>query len=225
MAGEDGKMNWTMKIYYVLLISIVTSYTAVYAQESRLLYDDKVAEICRWIDVLKGDLDSYEEVGSEMAGKMYWRLMEEFYENCSEVEAMCSLWDDVDRTGINDTAFQAEKDRGTRPQSTDNFCAGDETRYHYSLYECSLLQGSCVSSLLNQRSGAQLFLIIPYNAGSISVRAFLNGTEIEVISSSVMKGCLEFYVNAGIDDNIRINVNNESSANQSFVLVNHNSGK
>jgi hypothetical protein len=52
MAGEDGKMNWTMKICYVLLISIVTSYTAVYAQESRLLYDDKVAEICRWIDVI-----------------------------------------------------------------------------------------------------------------------------------------------------------------------------
>ena len=225
MAGEDGKMNWTMKKIYVFLISILISCPALSSQESRILYDEKVSELCSWVDALKESSDSYDEVRREMAGKMYWRLMEEYYENCSDVEAMCSLWDEVDKTGINDTAFQAEKDRGTKPQSTDNFCAGDETRYHYSLYECSLLSGKCVSSLLGLRSGGQLFLIIPYNEGSISARVLLNGTEIGISSSQVMEGCLEFYVEAGINDKIRVDVNNESSDNQSFVLINHNSGK
>lgn len=195
------------------------------AQEANTLFDDKVTEICSWVDALKKDSEGYRKVGSEMADNMYWRLMEEYYENCTDVTVMCSLWDDVDKTGINDTAFQAEKDRGTKPQSTDNFCSGNETKYHYSLYECCLFSGKCVSTVLNHRKGSQLFLIIPYNPGVISAKVFLNNRSIEMSDYPVCEGGMEFYFDAEESDQIRVEVTNGSSDNQSFVLVNHNSIK
>lgn len=218
-------MNGIMNRFYFFLISVLLSVTTLSAQERDSLFDERVAQICSWVDVLKRDAGSYDAVRAEMTGKMYWRLMEEYYENCSDPEGMCSLWDEVEKTGINDTAFQAEKDRGTRPQSTDNFCVGSEMRYHYSLYECSILPHKHVSTFLDQRSGAQLFLIIPYEDDGISVRAFLNEKELEVSASEVREGCLEFNARAEIDDRIRIDVYNGSTSNRSFVLINHNSGR
>jgi hypothetical protein len=98
-------------------------------------------------------------------------------------------------------------------------------RYHYSLYECSILPHKHVSTFLDQRSGAQLFLIIPYEDDGISVRAFLNEKELEVSASEVREGCLEFNVLAEIDDRIMLDVYNGSTSNRSFVLINHNSGR
>lgn len=187
------------------------------------MFDDKVAEMCGWIDDLKDKPDSYESICVEMTEKMYWRLMEEFPDNCTNMDNMCSLWDVVEKTGINDTAFQAEKNRGTRPQSTNSFCAGDETEYHYSLYECSMFPGKCVSVVLDQRRGKQLILVIPYNPSCISTRVFVNEKEIEMSDNPVREGSMEFYIEVGESDHIRIDVYNESSFNQSFVLINHNS--
>ncbi len=212
-----------MNRFNVIVISILLSGVTLCAQEKNSLFDDKVTEICSWIDALKQNSEGYKEVCSDMADNMYWRLMEEYYDNCTDVTVMCSLWDDVDKTGINDTAFQAEKNRGTKPQSTDNFCSGNETKYHYSLYECSLFPGKCVSTVLGQRKGGQLFLIIPYNPGVISAKVFLNDRPIEMSDNPSWEGCPEFYFDAEESDQIRIEVSNVSSSNQSFVLVNHNS--
>ena len=211
---------------------MITNAGIASAQTWAGLFDENVAEICGWIKTLKDEREGYKVVRKEMAGKQYWRLMEECYENCIDKDSMCDLWDAVDMTGINDDAFQAEKDRGTRPQSTDNFCAGNETRYLYSFYECRVKAGAVVSTVLGQRSGAQLFAFIPYDefdAIEIKVQLVKAGsqTEYEIPGCRTADGYMIFYSDEAVtpSDIIRIDISNMSGSNQSVVLVNHNSCK
>lgn len=205
----------------VLLLSTLTSVS--YAQERPVLFDDNVAQICEWVKTLKENPKNYRNVCRDMAVETYWRFMEEYYENSPDAGNMCALWDDVQKTGLNDTAFEAEKERGTRPLSTDNFCAGNETRYRYSLYECTLLADCCVSTTLNQRNGPQLLLVVPYNPGTVSVEVFLNGNKVS--AGITPEGYMSFYIDERVkmSDDIRIDVHNTSSENQSVIVINHNS--
>jgi len=212
-----------MKRLQIVVFFVYTMMSVSYAQDRQALFDDNVAQICEWVKTLKENQKNYRNVCRSMAVEVFWRFMEEYYENSPDVGNMCALWDDVQKTGLNDTAFQAEKERGTRPQSTDNFCAGNETRYRYSLYECTLLSDCCVSTTLSQRNGPQLLLVIPYNLGAVSAEVYLNGDKVP--ADITPEGYMSFYIDERVkmSDDIRIDVHNVSSLNQSVVVINHNS--
>lgn len=209
----------------LLIFCSLFSATIVCAQDDKNLYDDKVDMICGFIQRLHNAPDRYDDVYREMRELDFWRLMDEFYDNCSDTDAMCRLWDDVAITGINDRAFQAEQYRGTRPQTTDNFCAGNETRYRYSFYECAVKVGHTVRSVLSGRFGKQLFLFVPYNQTALDFRLSVNGVSYPVIRNA--DGIWESEVDESVngDDDIVIEIENVSSLNQSVVIVNHNSSE
>lgn len=212
-----------MKRFAPLFLALLSSVWS-FAQENHMLFDDKMDELCSMVELLHNRPDNYMDVYESLRTRDYWRLMEEFHENCETIGNMCTLWDKVELTGINDRAFQAEQARGTKPQSTDNFCAGNETRYHYSFYECRILAERYVESILSGRQGQQLFVVIPYNPGSIRMEITVNDNVVQTFETS--DGYLECFISDELDieDEIRIKVVNASGMNQSAVIINHNSG-
>lgn len=195
------------------------------AQEMSSLHDSCISEICRFVNTLRHAPEKYEQVFMELSERKYWRLMEEFDENCSPRSSLCSLWDKVEMTGINDRAFQAEQKRGSIPQSTDNFCTGNEASYSYSFFECRILSGKSMRSHVSQRTGPQLFIIMPYNPGCISATLSIGSQTYE--GSVDAKGNILFEITAGVkpDDVIDITITNTSASNQSAVIINNNTRK
>lgn len=212
-----------MKKFFSIVLFVVLSSQLVFGQGKHPLFDDKMDEICALVESLHASPECYMEVYEALRVRDYWRLMEEFHENCETVGNMCSLWDKVDFTGINDRAFQAEQARGTRPQSTDNFCAGSETRYHYSFYECKVLAGCTVDSFISGRQGQQLLVVVPYNPGTLHIDVSVNGKAVQ--SEQTSDGYIECFISDDltVNDEIVIKVVNDSDINQSVVIINHNS--
>ncbi|MBR5299234.1 MAG: hypothetical protein IKU36_03165 [Bacteroidales bacterium] len=210
----------------ITLFIIYASYASyAYAQESSPLYDSCITEICGFVNTLHHTPDKYEQVFMELSERKYWRLMEEFDENCSPRSSLCSLWDKVEMTGINDRAFQAEQKRGSIPQSTDNFCTGNEASYSYSFFESRILPGKSIRSHVSQRTGPQLFVIMPYNPGCISATVSIGEREYEGYADS--NGYILFEIDSYIkpDDVINITITNTSTSNQSAVIINNNTRK
>ena len=215
----------TMKRIITLFIIYAAYAFNTSAQESSPLYDSCISEICGFVNTLHNAPDKYDQVFMELSERKYWRLMEEFDENCSPRSNLCSLWDKVEMTGINDRAFQAEQKRGSIPQSTDNFCTGNEASYSYSFFECRILTGKSIRSHVSHRTGPQLFVIMPFNPGCISATVTIKGLTYE--GSADSNGHILFEIDSDVkpDDVIDITITNTSASNQSAVIINNNTRK
>ena len=212
------------RIIAYLLISTACIWSAQ-GQERSAMYDQYISEICGFVNTLHQSPSSYGQVFQELSQKKYWRLMEEFNENCTPRSSLCSLWDKVEMTGINDRAFQAEQKRGSIPQSTDNFCSGNETNYSYSFFECRILAGKSISSQVSYRQGPQLFIVMPYNQGKISASLSVDGEQVSGQSDN--DGNIVFEITDAVktDAVIEITLTNTSDTNQSAVIINNNTRK
>lgn len=203
---------------YVLSIAFI-----VEAQTSEgSLHDDVVEDLCGYVESLSTAPDDYVSVRNDMAKNMKWTMMSEFADSCSTPEALCSLRDRVNRTGINDIALQAEYIRGTIAKSADLFCNGNDPKYNYSLYEVKLKAGKTVRSCISHRKGQQYFLIIPFDEG-ITAEIFCRGAAVPC--TRLDDGSLSFVMTTPLneDDEIKICISNNSDSNRSAVIINHNS--
>lgn len=224
MAGSNVDTCSMKRIIAYLFISSACLWST-HAQEISSMYDQYMREICGFVNTLHQTPSKYEQVFQDLSTKEYWRLMEEFNENCSPKSSLCSLWDKVEMTGINDRAFQAEQKRGSIPQSTDNFCSGNETNYSYSFFECRILAGKSICSQVSYRQGPQLFVVMPYNPGSIS--ASLSIDDKPVSGYTDKDGSIIFEITDAVktDAVIDITITNTSATNQSAVIINNNTRK
>lgn len=212
------------RIIAYLLISIASIWSAL-AQETSPLHDKFIIDICKFVNTLHHEPSKYEQVFKDLSEKDYWRLMEEFNENCTPKSSLCTLWDKVEMTGINDRAYQAEQKRGSIPQTTDKFCSGNETNYSYSFFECRILAGKEISSQVSHRKGPQLFIVMPYNPGSISASLTLNEKLISGHTDNAGNIIFEIEDAVNTNDVINITITNSSQINQSAVIINNNTRK
>ena len=214
-----------MKRIIAYLVISTACIWSIQGQERSSMYDQHISEICGFVNTLHQNPSSYEQVFKDLSQKEYWRLMEEFNENCTPKSSLCSLWDKVEMTGINDRAFQAEQKRGSIPQSTDNFCSGNETNYSYSFFECRILAGKSISSQVSYRQGPQLFIVMPYNPGSISASLYVDGKPVSGHTDKDGNIVFEITEAVSTDAVIDITLTNTSATNQSAVIINNNTRK
>lgn len=217
-----------------VLVCAVFAFTHMisYAQSIEL-HDKNIDAICGYVKTLRDHPERYQEVRNAMMRDTSWTMMSEIADSCTAEtrKNLCGLRDMVDRTEINDIAFQVEQARGTMPTSTASFCNGNDPRYNYSFHEFKILAGKTIVSSISGgshadnsgRKGPQLFLIIPFNPGTIQAEITYNGTAIEC--GMTEEGYLRFVINEDVrpQDRIIIRISNTSESNQSAVVVNHNS--
>lgn len=217
MAGKNDLIMKIISFYIFIFISLMS-----FAQNNDIIYHDNINKICYYVKTLRDTPEMYEDVSKMMKDDYSWKIMSEFYENCINQENICSVFDDVKITGINDRAYQIEMSRGNIPQSSDNFCAGTDFKSNFLFYECSVLSENNISTFLNGRSGKQMFVIMPFEQECISVAISLNGKNIDSVINNSGHICI--VINEDVDENdiIEIKVSNESEKNQSFVIINHN---
>lgn len=213
-------------------IVLLTSYIIASAQLPEL-QDKNVDAICGYIRTLRDQPEKFQEVRSAMQENKTWTMMSEIADSCSAETRrnLCGLRDRVDRTEINDIAYQVEQARGTLPVSTETFCNGNDPRYNYSFHEFKILAGREIVSTISGgstsdnsgRKGRQLFLIVPFNPGTIQAELSYNGAD--VVCETTKEGYLRFVISENVspDDRIRISISNISGNNQSAVIINHNS--
>ncbi len=214
-------------------LMLLVSMTA-YAQRTDL-HDSKVSEICSYIRTLHEHPEQYETVRKAMIKNRSWTMMSELPDGFTpeSKSSICRLRDQVEHTGINDIAFQAEQERGSLPQSSNSFCNGNDPRYNHSFHEVKLLAGRSIASEISGgneadnsgRKGRQLFLVVPFNPGTIKAEITLNGTVIpQEISAD---GVISFVIDTDVkpNDRIGIRISNISDRNQSAIIINHNSRK
>lgn len=210
-----------MKNIFLILFFLTSSVS--FSQHNNIDYHDNIDKICNYVKILHDNPERYAEINEMMYNDLSWSLMTDFYDNCICKENVCSIFDDVEITGINDRAYHVELSRGNIPQSSDNFCTGTDIQSNYLFYECSVLTGSRILTSLKDRYGKQLFVVIPFNKECIEVKISLNGNYIAPMTNSNGHICFIFNENVKKDDNIEIEVTNVSDNNQSFVIINHNS--
>lgn len=218
MARKDDLVMRNIFLTLLLMISLIS-----FAQTDDLDYHENVDKICNYVKLLHDSPERYEEVTEMMKNDFSWAMMTEFYDNCTNKENICSIFDDVEITGINDRAYQVEIGRGDIPESSDNFCTGTDYRSNYFFYECSVISNSKILTTLNGRTGRQMFVVIPFNLQSIDVQMSLNGNIIDSMTNSQGHICFVIDEEVGENDIIEIHVTNSSDNNQSFVIINHNS--
>lgn len=195
----------------------------MFSQSDNIDYHDNIDKICDYVKILRDNPERYAEVNEMMYNDLSWSLMTDFYDNCMSKENMCSIFDNVEITGINDRAYYVELNRGNIPQSSDNFCTGTDIQTNYLFYECSVVTGTRILTTLTDRNGRQLFVIIPFNKGCLEVKVSFNGNYIAPITNTDGHICFMINENVKKDDNIEVEVTNMSKNNQSFVIINHNS--
>lgn len=218
----------------IITLLLILASLNIAAQTSEL-NDKTVQELCSYVRELHEHPEKYEVVRTEMAKNQSWTMMSEIADGFTPESktGLCRLRDKVDYTGINDIAFQVEQERGTLPQSANSFCNGNDPRFNYSFHEVKILAGRQIVSTISGgneadnsgRKGKQLFLVIPFNPGSIDVSMTLNGKTVE--PEYLPDGTISFSMNENLTckDLIGISITNTSDSNQSAVIINHNSRK
>lgn len=219
------KKTISLAVVLVLCISAMAQKPA--------LHDRNIDAICSYIVKLRNQPEKYLEVRQAMTKDTAWTMMSEIADSCTidTRKNLCRLRDKVEYTGINDIAFQVEQARGTLPESVNSFCNGNDPDYNYSFHEFKIMAGKSVASRItggsradkSGRTGPQLFLIVPYNPGTIEAGIHLNG--VKVPAETTEEGYIRFIISQSVmpEDRIDITISNTSSENQSAVIINHNS--
>lgn len=221
-----------MKRLLIFTVLTVFPHFASHAQ-SLDLHDRNIDAICGYVNTLREHPEKYMEVRDAMQEDNSWTMMSEIADSCTAEtrKNLCGLRDRVERIEINDIAFQVEQARGTLPESTETFCNGNDPRYNYSFHEFKILAGKTIVSSISGgsssdnsgRSGPQLFLIVPFNPGTIQAEIKYDGTT--VAHDMTKEGYIRFVINEDVSpkDRIIISISNISDTNQSAVIINHNS--
>lgn len=99
---------------------------------------------------------------------------------------------------------------------------GEDSRYHYSLYERSLKKGMSATYQLRNRSGKQTLVLVPFVKKKGSLSIFVDGEKPNITEDA--DGTVICTFNAAGNE-ISITVTNKSGAALPFVILNHNSRK
>ena len=109
-----------------------------------------------------------------------------------------------------------------RVSTTGTMLNGEDSRYHYSLYERSLKKGMSATYQLRNRSGKQTLVLVPFVKKKGSLSILVDG-EKPIITEDA-DGTVICTFNA-IGKEISFTVTNKSGAALPFVILNHNSKK
>lgn len=100
---------------------------------------------------------------------------------------------------------------------------GEDERYHYSLYERSLKKKSEATYRLRNRSGKQVFVIVPFNKQKGSLSVMVNGENLSSTKEAEDGTLICNFIANGSE--IYLTVKNLSTNPLAFVIINHNSRK
>ncbi len=109
-----------------------------------------------------------------------------------------------------------------RVSTTGTMLNGEDSRYHYSLYERSLKKGKSATYQLRNRSGQQTLVLVPFVKKKGSLSIFVDGEKTNITEEE--DGTVICTFNA-TGKEISFTVTNKSGAALPFVILNHNSRK
>lgn len=109
-----------------------------------------------------------------------------------------------------------------RVSTNGSMLNGEDSRYHYSLYERSLKKGMSATYQLRNRSGKQTLVLVPFVKKKGSLSILVDGEKPNITEDA--DGTVICTFNA-TGNEISITVTNKSGAALPFVLLNHNSRK
>lgn len=109
-----------------------------------------------------------------------------------------------------------------RVSTNGSMLNGEDSRYHYSLYERSLKKGMSATYQLRNRSGKQALVLVPFVKKKGSLSILVDGEKPNITEDA--DGTVICTFNA-TGNEISISVTNKSGAALPFVLLNHNSRK
>ena len=109
-----------------------------------------------------------------------------------------------------------------RVSTTGTMLNGEDSRYHYSLYERSLKKGKSATYQLRNRSGKQTLVLVPLGKKKGNLSIFVDG-EKPNITEDADGTIICTFIATGKE--ISFTVTNKSGAALPFVILNHNSRK
>lgn len=207
-----------MKGKIFVLIMLALSIMGVRAQT---IADGELSSLVSMVRMLRTkNLTTYNKAVNQLAKDRQWTLMD-------EIDSLQPALGHVGKESmfrINTIMYNAERSR-QQVSTQGNFLSGEDERYNYSLYEKALKAGKSVTFHLKKRMGRQTFVIVPFKdkAAKMSASVSIGGkTEMGTDGTIVITCDGKSLTNGSVID---VTITNGSNADQSFVLLNHNTRK
>lgn len=210
-----------MRTRIKLIILLSTVVLICTAQDSNLR-DKELLSLMDLVKTLRsGNEKAYNKAVAALRADKNWTTMNETG-NLQKSE--CRPSDNVPGFKLNRILVNAERNR-KHVSTHGDMLNGEDSRFHYSLYERSLKKGGKATYTLRGRSGVQTFILVPFLPQKGCLTATINGkvykqdqsdgTMICPVSSNMIKS----------DEKVTITVENKSGGPLAFAIINHNSRK
>lgn len=207
-----------MKGKIFVLVMLAISIMGVRAQT---IADGELSSLVSMVRMLRAkNLTTYNKAVNQLAKDRQWTQMD-------EIDSLQPALGHVGKESMFLINVIMDNVEGSRsPQSTQgNFLSGESDCYNYSLYERVLKADKSVTFHLKKRMGRQTFVIVPFKgkAAKMSASVSLGGkTEMGTDGTIVITCDGKSLTDGSVID---VTITNGSNANQSFVLLNHNTRK
>lgn len=206
-----------MKLRRLVILMILTV--------SALAASAQTDELNRLLDIVlslrSGGEKAYNAAVESLASDKLWTQMDELGR---KGDAECKFSDRVPGFQLNSVLTSAENEQ-RKQISTGNHLNGADTRFDYSLYEKTLQSGKSVSYSLQNRSGNQTFLFVPYDKRDSLLKITVSCDGREFTGATLANGVVKFTGTASADKPVEVKVQNTGKKNVSYVIINYNSRK
>lgn len=207
-----------MKRRIFIMLMLALSIMGVRAQT---IADGELSSLVSMVRMLRTkNLTTFNKAVNQLAKDRLWVEMDEI---SIQSPVLCNVGKDEMFRIISIMHTAGEKRQ--QVSTPGNFLSGESDCYNYSLYEKALKAGKSVTFHLKKRMGRQTFVIVPFKgkAAKMSASVSIGGkTEMGTDGTIVITCDGKSLTDGSVID---VTITNGSNANQSFVLLNHNTRK
>ena len=211
-----ARRNESMMKKRIVLLMVVSLLTSIVSQAQSDSYLKQLTEGVVEIRKAKSSKKKLNQLVAQwsVTGSPKITLMDEM-DNDTEHEFKGN---DANKFQMNKVVAFVYGNQNTGMVSKGDYFNSTEKDVFYSAIEKTVKKGQTVTYSLTGHIGIQEFVFVSYNSKT-SFTATVNGEKATPVDEGVQ--CLKIG-KASEDDEIVFSIKNESSSNESFVILNHN---
>lgn len=208
------------------LITTLLLCTALQSATAQTITDKELGALVDVVKMLRTRNEAtYNKARQILSADSKWTPMNE---TGGRQEGECRPADVVDKFKLNRILTNVE---GSRKYVTTHgdMLNGEDERYNYSLYERTVKAGAKVTYKIKGREGRQTFVVVPFAQGAPALSASVSIDQKPIGKFVMEDGILVAECSSEAitrDREIVLTIENKNrSANQAFVILNHNTRK